>query len=84
LLALIVPGPESDIEDLLFNDLSLVSYDNSTITLQFNFTTPLKISFNDIPDQLVIDLEPGKDLFVDEDDEKILDKNLQMLKPLVR
>eukprot|EP00352_Strombidinopsis_acuminata_P000934 CAMPEP_0176342868 /NCGR_PEP_ID=MMETSP0126-20121128/3517_1 /TAXON_ID=141414 ORGANISM="Strombidinopsis acuminatum, Strain SPMC142" /NCGR_SAMPLE_ID=MMETSP0126 /ASSEMBLY_ACC=CAM_ASM_000229 /LENGTH=132 /DNA_ID=CAMNT_0017688533 /DNA_START=720 /DNA_END=1118 /DNA_ORIENTATION=+ len=67
IIAVTVPGPDSDAKDLLFRSLELIELNQEgKITLKFEFMTPLKISFQDIPDYIMIDLSPGKeDIFID-------------------
>ena len=57
MIALCIPGPDSSAEDVAVDKISLVQYDpEKSITLQFDFVHPLKISSNEIPDYLFIDL----------------------------
>jgi len=51
IIAMVVPGPDSDASDVLVENIELVSYESEgTITLKFTFKFPLRISSNKIPD----------------------------------
>ena len=51
IVAMLVPGPETNAGDVLLEKVELVSYESEgTITLKFDFKFPLRISSNDIPD----------------------------------
>eukprot|EP00352_Strombidinopsis_acuminata_P003852 CAMPEP_0176403506 /NCGR_PEP_ID=MMETSP0126-20121128/50156_1 /TAXON_ID=141414 ORGANISM="Strombidinopsis acuminatum, Strain SPMC142" /NCGR_SAMPLE_ID=MMETSP0126 /ASSEMBLY_ACC=CAM_ASM_000229 /LENGTH=82 /DNA_ID=CAMNT_0017781811 /DNA_START=599 /DNA_END=847 /DNA_ORIENTATION=+ len=67
IVALTIPGSDSNAEDLVFK-MTLVEYNKeATITLKFEFENPLLVSFQDVPDYALINLSPGKDdTFLDE------------------
>lgn len=59
LIALTIPGPDSDAINLKSSGPRVIDFDDQMIKIQFDFEQPLSVSANAFPDQIYFDFKPG-------------------------